>query len=744
MISYLCTNLRSYMINNKERLTLMTLLSIMAINVFAIISNCDYLNTCKLPVILTVPYYKNNFEEPQEYDIVLQHGDFYQSSKIGNGYIYEKYGLMPGIAKETMKTLSEKMPSLYFSPKEELVDYEKIENGLVSEQMPNWWIEKAVRNFEMYHKSYMAAIENLRSEKERLEAIKPDVEDDFAKKDFCESYSNYIYTASQQIRRFSYVTNIFEHKLKLLADPEADVDDDGLDNRNELRCGTYPTKPDCVVICPNKIKITKNSNEVITNVFQVLNLTKTNICCKLIPYSINEKFAPIIKGVNVKTVTNISKEIEFSLNARASAQFLLLWRSENLPYQLPYDFNINLYTDDTYQASLRPFVINNEAVSLKAPVIVSPKDGECMSNLKNVKFMFDSKEEECSHYKDRTGLTDNNLMIEAFIYDINGKNMRKDIHFSLAAPHLYNSDMPNSNKEYFYIEDSVCDFIPSGNYIWRIVKQNAYSNAVTSDWRWFSVGAPIGPESEKITNESCDDQNMANAEKKTVNSSYYHVNKKSVIHELIVNVPFEYYTKEFYSNFEGKNGPKLDGDVRAEFSESLPEGLGGQRTSGDFKVSGVPKKAGIYTNYFIVYNGDSAVKERHVFKIMDIGKPAPSKQPEDKHHISFLATHKSNLVIHKMKVGKKDKYPMGLDWMCVDFEKRKNIKMEKQLEVSFLEQLPAGFELTVETDEIKGKTYVYHMLCDIPEKEGVFTNFARIVNTEFVYTNMHIFNVEKP
>ena len=723
---------------------LMTLLSIMAINVFAIISNCDYLNTCKLPVILTVPYYKNNFEEPQEYDIVLQHGDFYQSSKIGNGYIYEKYGLMPGIAKETMKTLSEKMPSLYFSPKEELVDYEKIENGLVSEQMPNWWIEKAVRNFEMYHKSYMAAIENLRSEKERLEAIKPDVEDDFAKKDFCESYSNYIYTASQQIRRFSYVTNIFEHKLKLLADPEADVDDDGLDNRNELRCGTYPTKPDCVVICPNKIKITKNSNEVITNVFQVLNLTKTNICCKLIPYSINEKFAPIIKGVNVKTVTNISKEIEFSLNARASAQFLLLWRSENLPYQLPYDFNINLYTDDTYQASLRPFVINNEAVSLKAPVIVSPKDGECMSNLKNVKFMFDSKEEECSHYKDRTGLTDNNLMIEAFIYDINGKNMRKDIHFSLAAPHLYNSDMPNSNKEYFYIEDSVCDFIPSGNYIWRIVKQNAYSNAVTSDWRWFSVGAPIGPESEKITNESCDDQNMANAEKKTVNSSYYHVNKKSVIHELIVNVPFEYYTKEFYSNFEGKNGPKLDGDVRAEFSESLPEGLGGQRTSGDFKVSGVPKKAGIYTNYFIVYNGDSAVKERHVFKIMDIGKPAPSKQPEDKHHISFLATHKSNLVIHKMKVGKKDKYPMGLDWMCVDFEKRKNIKMEKQLEVSFLEQLPAGFELTVETDEIKGKTYVYHMLCDIPEKEGVFTNFARIVNTEFVYTNMHIFNVEKP
>ena len=732
------------MINNKERLTLMTLLSIMAINVFAIISNCDYLNTCKLPVILTVPYYKNNFEEPQEYDIVLQHGDFYQSSKIGNGYIYEKYGLMPGIAKETMKTLSEKMPSLYFSPKEELVDYEKIENGLVSEQMPNWWIEKAVRNFEMYHKSYMAAIENLRSEKERLEAIKPDVEDDFAKKDFCESYSNYIYTASQQIRRFSYVTNIFEHKLKLLADPEADVDDDGLDNRNELRCGTYPTKPDCVVICPNKIKITKNSNEVITNVFQVLNLTKTNICCKLIPYSINEKFAPIIKGVNVKTVTNISKEIEFSLNARASAQFLLLWRSENLPYQLPYDFNINLYTDDTYQASLRPFVINNEAVSLKAPVIVSPKDGECMSNLKNVKFMFDSKEEECSHYKDRTGLTDNNLMIEAFIYDINGKNMRKDIHFSLAAPHLYNSDMPNSNKEYFYIEDSVCDFIPSGNYIWRIVKQNAYSNAVTSDWRWFSVGAPIGPESEKITNESCDDQNMANAEKKTVNSSYYHVNKKSVIHELIVNVPFEYYTKEFYSNFEGKNGPKLDGDVRAEFSESLPEGLGGQRTSGDFKVSGVPKKAGIYTNYFIVYNGDSAVKERHVFKIMDIGKPAPSKQPEDKHHISFLATHKSNLVIHKMKVGKKDKYPMGLDWMCVDFEKRKNIKMEKQLEVSFLEQLPAGFELTVETDEIKGKTYVYHMLCDIPEKEGVFTNFARIVNTEFVYTNMHIFNVEKP
>ncbi len=97
-----------------------------------------------------------------------------------------------------------------------------------------------------------------------------------------------------------------------------------------------------------------------------------------------------------------------------------------------------------------------------------------------------------------------------------------------------------------------------------------------------------------------------------------------------------------------------------------------------------------------------------------------------------------------MKVGRKDKYPMGLDWMCVDFEKRKNIKMEKQLEVSFLEPLPAGFDLTVETDEINGKTFVYHMLCDIPEKDGVYTNYARIVNTEFVYTNMHIFNIEKP
>lgn len=730
--------------SNINWLILKIILTIMAINVFADISSCDFLNTCELPVVLTVPYYKNNSEEPQEYEIVLQHGDFYQSSKIYNGYIYEKYGLMPEIAKKTMETLSGNIPSLYFSPKEELVDYEKIEKGLFSAQMPNWWIEKAMRNLEMNRKSYMAAIENLRLEKERLEAIKPDVEDVFAKKDFSESYSNYICAASRQVSRFSYVTNITEKKIKLLANPEADVDDDGLNNRDELRCGTCPTKPDCVAICPNKIKITPNGNEIITNIFQVRNLTKTNVCCKLIPYSIDEKFTPTIEGVNIRTVTNASKEIEFSLDAKVSAQFLLLCRSEHLPYRLPYDFNIDLYTDDSYQASLRPFVINNQSVSLEAPVIVSPKDGECLPNLRNVKFVFDSKDEDRSHYQNKTGAADDSLTVKAFIYDMNGKDMRKDIRFSLAASHLCNSDTLSSNKEYFFVKDSVCDFIPSGNYIWRLVKQNAYSNAITSDWRWFSIGVPIGPESEKSPNESCDDQNMANAEKKPANSSYYHVNKRSVIHELIVNVPFEYYAKDFYSNFEGKNGPKLDEDVKAEFSGNLPEGLSGQRVSGDFKITGVPGKAGIYTNYFVVYNDDNTVKERHVFKITDIGEPAPKKEPEDKHQISFLATHKPNLVIHKMKVGKKDKYPMGLDWMCVDLEKRKNVKMEKQLEVSFLDQLPAGFELTVETEEIKGKTYVYHMLCDIPEKEGVFTNFARIVNTEFVYTNMHIFNVEKP
>ena len=101
--------------SNINWLILKIILTIMAINVFADISSCDFLNTCELPVVLTVPYYKNNSEEPQEYEIVLQHGDFYQSSKICNGYIYEKYGLMPEIAKKTMETLSGNIPSLYFS-----------------------------------------------------------------------------------------------------------------------------------------------------------------------------------------------------------------------------------------------------------------------------------------------------------------------------------------------------------------------------------------------------------------------------------------------------------------------------------------------------------------------------------------------------------------------------------------------------------------------------------------------------
>lgn len=735
------------MFNNNYWMIFKAVLPIAAIVSFANIPNCDFLNTCKLPVVLTVPFYTDGSEEPEACDIVLQPGDFYQAIEAGNGYVYEKYGLMPGIAQNAMETLSMKSPPLYSSPEKELNDYDKLQKDLASEKMPSWWVKNANRSYEMTLESYIAAVKNLESEKRRLEAMKPNIKDELARKDFYESYSNYICAAKSKVSSFSYVTNITQNKLEHLVNPDFDVDNDGLVNRDELRCRTNPIKPNCVAFYPQKIKITPNGNEIITNEFQILNLTQTNICCKLVPYSIIDKFAPKIEGVNIRTATNASMEMEFSLNAKSAARFLLLWRSEKIPYRLPPEYHIDLYTGETCQATLRPFTINSQAGSLEAPVIVAPNDGECLPNLKNIKFTFDSKDDGQLLGKDITTIANKRLKVEAFVYDISGNNMKRELPLSLPDSYLYSSpdgSMTSFDSEYFYVNDLLCDFVPSGNYIWRLVKQNVYSNVATSDWRWFCIGTKIGSESRIDANEYYSEESRNNSGKKPEAVSYYHVNMKNVTHKLIVNVPFEYYADEYYRNFEGKNGPKLDENVKTFFSLDLPEGLIGEKTSADFSVSGVPGKAGSYTNFFVVSDDRDTVKQMHVFQIIDTGQPAPPKKGDNKHQISFAAVHSPNLVVHRMKVGRKDKYPMGLDWMCVDFEKRKNIKMEKQLEVSFLEPLPAGFDLTVETDEINGKTFVYHMLCDIPEKDGVYTNYARIVNTEFVYTNMHIFNIEKP
>ena len=745
------------MIKNKYWLMLETVLFFAAITASAKITNRDFLNKCKLPVVLTVPLYTEDSKQPKAYDIILKPGDFYQASQKGNGYLYEKYGLMPDLVTNFIKKLSSPVPAIYGSPQKELKEYEKRESELKANSMPGWWVRKCIENYKSDTNSYDWAVEELKEKQERMAEAGKNVSEIY-EESFNANWSNYLAEAKLKVTRFSFVTNITESKLELLVNPEADIDNDGLTNREEFRCDTDPLYPNSVAVSPHKIKVSPNGNEIITNEFCVLNLTTTNITCRLVPNYEMKKFAHTLKGVNIKSLMKTSEGLKFSLNAKSSGRFLLLWSAKKLPYQLPSDGEINLYVGENRiaKSSLRPVVINDQAEAMEAPVIISPKEGERLPSLRNIKFAFDPK-----GYP-----TNSDWYTETFVYDINGNLMGNDFPLSFVDPLSYDLKTrlyiygavassaapfskvdkvvtrPTYNRLYYAVNDLCCDMVRPGSYFWRIVKQSDYSSAVASDWRWFCLGAKVGSDFEKGRNKFGNEkENTEDSSKKPTSLSYYHVTEKSVVHKLIVNVPFEYYVKDFYDNFEGQKGPKLDENVQIKFSENLPQGLSGQKISGDFKISGLPKYADVYTNFFVVSDGSHTVKERHVFFVKDIGVPVPAKKPDDKDPVTFVASHHLHKVIHRMIIGKKDKYPMWLDFMCVEPEKRQLFKYEKQLTVSFLEPLPPGFELIEETKDTKGEVYHFFMLSDIPEEAGVYTNYARIVNPEFIYTNMHIFNI---
>lgn len=63
-----------------------------------LICAANYQNDYNVPVGISVPYYREGSIIPEHIELVLQPGDLYKSKTGKNGYIYEQYGLMPGLA----------------------------------------------------------------------------------------------------------------------------------------------------------------------------------------------------------------------------------------------------------------------------------------------------------------------------------------------------------------------------------------------------------------------------------------------------------------------------------------------------------------------------------------------------------------------------------------------------------------------------------------------------------------------
>ena len=793
-------------------------------SVFAEAQSKDYFNQSHVPVALTVPYYDQSGNALTNLDIILQPGDVYQPSDHGNGFLYKKYGLMPDMASNYILVLNDRIPRFHDNSNE-TVDEEflRIKEAIASTNVPDWWIEKKIEDFKIKEDAYKSNLDHLKEMRKQYEERKSEFSKPDQRKILDEEYAKTFRKIERKIHVLSEVTNITEKSFRQLKNPKADTDKDGLSNFEEFFCDSNPLLKNGVAVYPHILEIKPNGCDVITNTFIVANLTKTNSIYRLDSPNedIGKKFAPVIKAMDLPNATNERGQLILNLKPKQKAKIKLLLKKELLAYRMLNYYTLKIcptdfFATDPVKALLKLYVSDEQHPELIQPEIISPESGSLLQSLKNVKFAWSRTNENTSVYFSSVPA------YNVFVYDDNGRE----------ADFAYGG-LGWTKGDHTVIREDRCDNIKPGNYIWRVVKQDAYNSPVCSGWGWFAVGKEISPEDAELKQkpepfdarlsrrgfvfvvgehnnkwlsyENSDKKHASyflsplpkglklevldlqrpgwylhgsaeapgcftnyyvsfaedrwttnqqviaviNPLNKIKTSSVYHVTSGAVLHELTVNVPFEYSAKEYYTAFEGKNGPELTERAQTEFSPELPEGFAYRKENDDLIVFGCAKKAGAYTNHFVVSDGDCLAKQKHIFKIQDIGEPAPEKKPEDKRKkragenaVSFLATHKPGLIVHRMKVGKKEKYPMGLDWMSADPALKGNMKNEEQVDVEFLRPLPEGFMLSIESEEIKDKIYDYFMLSSNPRREGTFTNIARIVNTDFVYTNTHIFIVE--
>ena len=251
--------------------------------VFGKIYTCDYTNMCPKAIMLTVPYFSSNKSE-QSLDLILNYGDLYHNRGSINGYVCEKYGLMPNIATNAMAKNDNDIPLMLKYSKAE-IDKQFLlwKNSLYADNMPQWWIDKNLRKYKFLLKSLNS---NLRKYNElNNEAVN----------DYSEYAAKELKRVSGEIQYESSLTNITEADIEKLYDPNIDIDGDGLNNREEYYCGSNPLLKEGFAIMPKILEIIPDGSFVVTGKFSVLNLSSTNLTLML-RSSINDvRYLPKLK-----------------------------------------------------------------------------------------------------------------------------------------------------------------------------------------------------------------------------------------------------------------------------------------------------------------------------------------------------------------------------------------------------------------------------------------------------------------
>ena len=794
-----------------------------AILPICLLADSSITNMYSAPIGIKVPYYRGINPIPRNIIIVLQPGDFYKG-KIGkNGYIYEQYGLMPGIAEKLIQNNSTNVIVSYSLDRtKEDESYKKFVAGLTSSSMPDWWVTECQ---ERYFKEIREAERALEDNSKKIRSTISLYDD----KKLYKKYYN------QALHSYSFLTNI-QNRINELSATNSDPDKDGLDNVTEYYCGSNPWKESGIVSYPKYLQLIPDGSPMVTGCFYIANRSPSNLFCKFDNALIriqDGRYRPFLFDEYGKSIDG-----GMDVPGQSTNKVFCLIKDEYFPRCFYGGYDISISVTNNLIGEIILYTPGNYSHPLKQPINLLPQAG----------YRVEPGERILCNWEDEWDKKWDNKSRDYLNYQIPNDYQLQVIGLQKKFPLTLHIE---EKKPILLIEkDDWLNFvIEPGIYLWRVNKQTCFSNPISSEWSWFSIGREVAPEKGKAlgndnawknyygqvifvyafakkpydlpmgsyqaressrfleplmknqilyrTNESFRIKGVFSkpgvytntwldissdgktndirqyfivrnpAEKKNVRS-YYYLKDKTIVHELFVNVPFQYKERQFFENFSKTEDLVWDKNLTMQFDTSLPKGLNLKKTEDgeDLEIMGVPLKAGDFKTCLVFSNGKSEVKEKHIFKIKDIGEPC--LEPEKKFKTMYKKFSSSCVtrnrgVFHSSYVG----LPMTY---CFYRELKERphdyIYYISNCTVKVIGKLPEGIvvtnlPLTAEEEysnfmpeenspfrKMFDKFYrdrdkVWYGFTGTPIEAGTFTNLLVFTEPGNVFTNRHIFIIKK-
>lgn len=712
-----------------------------------------YLNEYNVPVGINVPYYPEGSLIPKHIDIVLQPGDLYKGNIGRNGFIYEQYGSMPGIAESLIdKNTNSAVVCSFDRSAIFSEEYDKFVNGLTSTNMPDWWISQ-------------------------------------------------------------YIT---EKQIDKLNDPCFDVDSDGYDNRMEFLSGSNPLQKNDLIAYPKYIKMIPEGCAMVTGIFHIINHSKSNLFFKFenpLIRSNDNRYRPHLfdkEGKSADAGIEVSAKSTNDVYCLVKEEFFPKFFDEDYQIFISVTNNsigiIKFYTPGNYSHSLtKPTNLTPKAGSCIEPgeklrcswsdegnrdiqwyQIVNKYQLQVIG-LNNIfpKTTY-IKEEKPIVLMDKRDWIYNRPEPGNYVWRVNKQNQYSDpissdwswfnigrevapqkakgrgsdqahveghngadvIFAVVGKEYDLPIDKKSSLNSHFLeplLKNQEVYYQTNGAYHLNCFRvRGVFEKAGLYTNTWFNISR------EGETNKSLYIFVVRNPSAEKNVRSFYYLEDKTITHDLFVNVPFDYKERKFYETFSKKDDMSWDDDLKIEFSEALPKGLSVKRTEegDDLEIKGVPLEGGVFKLDLVFSKAGNQVKEKHVFRIKDIGEPAfgiENKLQGLKEKRTAYYIEGTNLIYHVSYVGLNFKYPVYHDAFLRYNGLEKYGSFVENVRIGFIGKLPPGLtvgDIPFCTNKVTKAETIAVGFIGKPAKAGWFTNYVVLAEKDVVNTNKHIFIIK--